>query len=53
MSLEDEFKVTLSSSSTGKKVEEKSIIVTGKGGTASLLFSNGALITIKPVAVFI
>lgn len=47
MSIEDEFIVTLNSSSVGKKVEEKSILVTGDTGSASLLFSNGALITIK------
>lgn len=52
MSIEDEFIVTLNSSSVGKKVEEKSIIVTGESGSASLLFSNGALITIKPGSRF-
>jgi len=46
-SIEDDFQITLDSSSVGKKVEEKSIIVTGESGNASLLFSNGALITIK------
>ena len=52
MSIEDEFTVTLTSSSVGKKVEEKSILVTGDTGSASLLFSNGALITIKPGSRF-
>ena len=47
LSIEDDFQITLDSSSVGKKVEEKSIIVTGESGNASLLFSNGALITIK------
>ena len=46
-SIEDEFSITLDSSSVGKKVEEKSILVTGKNGSACLLFSNGALITIE------
>ena len=52
LSIEDEFQITLDSSSVGKKVEEKSIIVTGDSGNASLLFSNGALITIKPGSRF-
>ena len=52
MSIEDDFIVTLNSSSVGKKVEEKSILVTGDAGSASLLFSNGALITIKPGSRF-
>jgi hypothetical protein len=46
-SIEDEFSITLDSSSVGKKLEEKSILVTGKNGNACLLFSNGALITIE------
>ena len=52
LSIEDEFQITLDSSSVGKKVEEKSIIVTGDSGNASLLFTNGALITIKPGSRF-
>ena len=52
MSIEDDFTVTLNSSSVGKKVSEKSILVTGEDGSASLLFSNGALITIKPGSRF-
>ena len=52
LSIEDDFQITLDSSSVGKKVEEKSIIVTGDSGNASLLFSNGALITIKPGSRF-
>ena len=52
LSIEDDFQITLDSSSVGKKVEEKSIIVTGESGNASLLFSNGALITIKPGSRF-
>ena len=51
-SLEDEFKVTLDSSSVGKKFSQKSILSTGKDGKAGLLFSNGALITIKPGSRF-
>ena len=51
-SLEDEFKVTLDSSSVGKKVSQKSVLTTGKDGKAGLLFSNGALITIKPGSRF-
>ena len=52
LSIEDELQVTLDSSSVGKKIEEKSILMTGKNGSASLLFSNGALITIKPGSRF-
>ena len=52
ISVEDEFQVTLDSSSVGKKIEEKSILVTKEGGSTSLLFSNGALITIKPGSRF-
>ena len=51
-SLEDEFKVSLDSSSVGKKFSQKSILSTGKDGKAGLLFSNGALITIKPGSRF-
>jgi len=51
-SLKDEFKVTLDSSSVGKKFSQKSILSTGKDGKAGLLFSNGALITIKPGSRF-
>ena len=49
-SLQDEFKVTLDSSSVGKKFSAKTMLTTGKTGKAGLLFSNGALITIKPVS---
>ena len=44
LNLEDEFMVDLDSSSVGKKIEEKSILVTGKNGSVGLLFSNGTLI---------
>jgi hypothetical protein len=47
-SLEDEFTVDLDSSSVGKKIEEQSILVTGKDGSVGLLFSNGTLVTVKP-----
>ena len=52
LSLNEEFKVTLDQSSIGKKISEKTILVTGKDGKAQLLFSNGALITIKPGSRF-
>ena len=52
LSLKEEFKVTLDQSSVGKKIKEKTIVVTGKDGKAQLLFSNGALITIKPGSRF-
>ena len=48
LNLEDEFLVDLDSSSVGKKIEEKSILATGKDGSVGLLFSNGTLITVKP-----
>ncbi len=51
-SLQDEFKVTLDSSSVGKKFSAKTMLTTGKTGKAGLLFSNGALITIKPGSRF-
>ena len=51
-SLEDELKISLDSSSVGKKFSPKSILSTGKDGKAGLLFSNGALITIKPGSRF-
>ncbi len=51
-SLEDEFKVSLDSSSIGKTFSQKSVLTTGKDGKAGLLFSNGALITIKPGSRF-
>jgi len=48
LNLEDEFMVDLDSTSVGKKIEEKSILVTGKNGSIGLLFSNGTLVTVKP-----
>ena len=51
-SLQDEFKVTLDSSSVGKTFSAKTILTTGKTGKAGLLFSNGALITVKPGSRF-
>ena len=48
LSLEDEFKVDLDSTTIGRKIDEKSILVTGKDGSIGLLFSNGTLITVKP-----
>ena len=51
-SLEDEFKVSLDPSSIGKTFSQKSVLTTGKDGKAGLLFSNGALITIKPGSRF-
>ena len=43
----DDFKVTLSSSSVGKKISPKTILTTGKTGKVALLFSNGTLVTVK------
>ena len=51
-SLEDEFKVSLDSSSIGKTFSQKSVLTTGKDGKAGLLFSNGTLITVKPGSRF-
>jgi hypothetical protein len=48
LSLEDDFKAELDSTAIGRKIEEKSILVTGKDGSIGLLFSNGTLITVKP-----
>ena len=48
LSLEDDFKVELDSTAIGRKIDEKSILVTGKDGSIGLLFSNGTLITVKP-----
>jgi hypothetical protein len=48
LNLEDEFMVDLDSTSVGKKIEEKSILVTGKNGSVGLLFSNGTMVTVKP-----
>jgi hypothetical protein len=48
LSLEDDFKVELDSTAIGRKVDGKSILLTGKDGSVGLLFSNGTLITVKP-----
>ena len=48
LSLEEEFMVDLDSTAVGKKISEKSILVTGKDGSVGLLFSNGTLVTVKP-----
>ena len=45
--IKDDFKVSLDASSVGKKIDANSVILTGKSASASLLFSNGVLITIK------
>ena len=50
--IKDDFEVTLTANSVGKKIDSKSIIKTGKDGTLGLLFSNGTLITIKPGSRF-
>ena len=48
LSLEDDFKVELNPTAIGRKIDENSILVTGKDGSVGLLFSNGTLITVKP-----
>ncbi len=50
--IKDDFEVTLTSNSIGKKIDTQSIIKTEKNGTLGLLFSNGTLITIKPGSRF-
>ncbi len=50
--IKDDFEVTLTANSVGKKIDSKSIIKTGKNGMLGLLFSNGTLITIKPGSRF-
>ena len=52
ISIKEDFKVTLDASSVGKKIDANSVILTGKSASASLLFSNGVLITIKPGSRF-
>ena len=52
MSIKDEFTLTLDDSSVGKTIDSDSVLLTGKSGTASLLFSNGVLITVKPGSRF-
>lgn len=52
LSLEDDFKVELDPTAIGRKIDEKSILVTGKDGSIGLLFSNGVLITVKPGSRF-
>ena len=47
ISIKEDFKVSLDASSVGKKIDANSVILTGKSASASLLFSNGVLITIK------
>ena len=50
--IKDDFEVTLTAKSVGKKIDSKSIIKTEKNGTLGLLFSNGTLLTIKPGSRF-
>ena len=50
--IKDDFEVTLTAKSVGKKIDPKSIIKTEKNGTLGLLFSNGTLLTIKPGSRF-
>ena len=52
LTLDDEFKVSLDQTSVGKKIPEKTILLTEKNGKAQLLFSNGILITVKPGSRF-
>ena len=48
----DDFKVTVGPKSVGRKLSSQSLITTGKNGKIALLFSNGALFTIKPGSRF-
>ena len=48
----DDFKVTVGPKSVGRKLSPQSLITTGKTGKIALLFSNGALFTIKPGSRF-
>lgn len=48
----DDFKVTIGPKSVGRKMSSKSLISTGKTGKIAILFSNGALFTIKPGSRF-
>ena len=48
----DDFKTTVSSQNVGSKISPQSLITTGKTGKIALLFSNGALFTIKPGSRF-
>jgi hypothetical protein len=52
LSMVDDFKVQMGSTSVGKKINPKTILTTGKTGKVALLFSNGTLITIKPGSRF-
>ena len=51
-SIKDDFKLSLDASFVGKKIDPDTVLLTGKTGTASLLFSNGVLITVKPGSRF-
>ena len=51
-SIKDDFKLSLDASFVGKKIDPDTVLFTGKTGTASLLFSNGVLITVKPGSRF-
>ncbi|MDG1173978.1 MAG: FecR domain-containing protein, partial [Opitutales bacterium] len=48
----DDFKVTIGPKSVGRKMSSKSLISTGETGKIAILFSNGALFTIKPGSRF-
>ena len=50
--LEDDFKVELDSSALGRKIDDQSILETGKDGSIGLLFSNGTLVAVKPSTKF-
>ena len=52
LSIKDDFKLTLDASFVGKKIDPDTVLFTGKTGSASLLFSNGVLITVKPGSRF-
>jgi hypothetical protein len=48
LSLDDEFEVTLGKEFLGREISLKSVVTTGPGSTAALLFSNGVLVNLQP-----
>ncbi|MBG30855.1 MAG: hypothetical protein CMI31_12755 [Opitutae bacterium] len=48
LSLDDEFEVTLGKDFLGREISVNSVVTTGKGGTAALLFSNGVVVNLQP-----
>ena len=48
LSLKDEFEVTLGKEYLGREISPDSVVTTGKGSTAALLFSNGVVVNLQP-----